>query len=115
AAEYSFDQWADRFAAEWVRSNPQFATQTQYFSGAEQDANDRQLVLGTSNGSTYGMKPAQARATFARRGLRELARFPKSDLTPSQRTSVAVIRWTLDDVIANAEFAAHSFVFEQIG
>jgi len=115
AAERSFDQWADDFAAEWVRASPQFATQTQYFSGTEQDANDRQLVLAESYGATYGVKAARARAALARRGLRELARFRQSDLTPSQQTSAAVIRWTLDDVIANAEFAAHRFVFEQIG
>ena len=115
AAERPFDQWADDFAAQWVRANPQFATQTQYFSGAEQDANDRQLVLGDSYGDTYGVKAAQARAALARRGLRELAQFSQSDLTPSQRTSAAVIQWTLDDVIASAEFATHRFVFEQIG
>src|SRR6058998_3500554 len=91
AAEQSFDRWADEFAAEWVRVNPQLATQTQYFSGAEQDANDRQLVAGESYGGTYGVKMAQARAALARRGLRELARFPKSYFTPSQRTSAAVI------------------------
>src|SRR6059036_837032 len=96
AAERSFDQWANEFAAEWARAHPQFATQTQYFSGAEQDANDRQLVLGESYGATYGVKMAQARAARARRGLRELGQFAKSDLTPSQRTSAAVIRWTLE-------------------
>jgi uncharacterized protein (DUF885 family) len=115
AAERPFDQWADEFAAEWVRGNPQFATQTQYFSGAEQDANDRQLVLGGSYGNTYGLKAAQARAALARRGLQELGRFPAADLTPLQRTSAAVIQWTLDDAIAGAEFAGHRFVFEQIG
>jgi uncharacterized protein (DUF885 family) len=113
SAERSFDQWADGFAVEWVRAIPQFVTQTQYFSGAEQDANDRQLVLAESYGAPYGVKLAQARAALARRGLRELAQFSPSDLSPSQRTSVAVIRWTLEDVIANADFAAHRFVFEQ--
>ena len=115
AAEPSFDQWADQFSAEWVRANPQFATRSQYFSGAEQDANDRQLVLAESWGSTYGLKAAQAQASLARRGLRELGRFPQADLTPTQRTSAAVIQWTLDNAISNAEFAGHRFVFEQIG
>ena len=41
AAEPSFDAWADNFAEEWVRLNPQLATRTQYFSGEEQDAIDR--------------------------------------------------------------------------
>ena len=43
----AFDKWADQFAQEWVRGNPQFATATQYFSGAEQDALDRQLTPQT--------------------------------------------------------------------
>ena len=114
AAEPSFDSWADQFAAEWVRLNPQFATLTQYFSGAEQDANDRTLVLGVAFGFTYGVKAARVAAEVARRGLRELGRFPKADLTPSQRTSAAVIQWTLEAAIADAEFAGHDFVFKQL-
>jgi hypothetical protein len=69
AAERPFDQWADDFAARWVRLYPQFATMTQYFTGAEQDALDRQLILGAF-GQTYGVKAAQERAEFARRGWR---------------------------------------------
>ena len=44
AASVPFDQWADNFAADWVRADPSSATVTQYFSGAEQDALDRQLT-----------------------------------------------------------------------
>ena len=115
AAERSFDQWADEFAVRWVRLNPQFATRIQYFSGAEQDAIDRELVLGGSYGDIYGMKAARARADLARRGLRELGRFLKADLKPPQQTSSAVIEWTLNDAIAFSEFAGHRLVFEQIG
>jgi predicted metal-dependent phosphoesterase TrpH len=43
----AFDSWADRFAEDWVRANPQLATSTQYFEGAEQDALDRQLTPQT--------------------------------------------------------------------
>ncbi len=115
AAERTFDQWADDFAVRWVRLNPQFATRIQYFSGAEQDAIDRELVLGGSYGDIYGMKAARARADLARRGLRELGRFLKADLKPPQQTSSAVIEWTLNDAIAFLEFAGHRLVFEQIG
>jgi uncharacterized protein (DUF885 family) len=115
AATPSFDQWADDFAAQWVRANPQFATRAQYFSGAEQDAIDRQLSLGESFGQTYGAKAAQAQATLARRGLEELKRFSAASLSPQQRTSAAVIKWSLEEAIAGAEFALHQFIFEQIG
>jgi hypothetical protein len=45
APEPDIGDFFERFAAEWVRANPQFATFSQYFSGAEQDkptANCRQ-------------------------------------------------------------------------
>ena len=40
-----FDAWAEGFAQEWVRTSPQMATRAQYFTGAEQDAIDRQLSM----------------------------------------------------------------------
>ena len=87
----------------------------QYFSGAEQDALDRQLILGGAFGQTYGAKAAQERAEFARRGLEELQRFPAAALTAPQWTSVAVIKWSLEDAVRSAAFAQHRFVFEQFG
>ncbi|MES2150969.1 MAG: DUF885 family protein [Pseudomonadota bacterium] len=44
AVNLAFDAWAERFAADWVRLKPERATTTQYFSGAEQAALDRQLT-----------------------------------------------------------------------
>src|SRR5688572_11633189 len=102
AVETSFDQWADDFSARWVRENPQLATRTQYFSGAEQDALDRQLTLASSFGGTTGIRAAQAEAKLASEGLVELKRFPETTLTPRQKTAAAIIRWTLEDSIANA-------------
>lgn len=115
AAPQTFDQWADGFAVEWVKLNPQFATRAQYFSGAEQDAIDRQLILGGAFGQTYGVKAAQTRAALARRGLEELQRFSVATLTMQQRTSAAVINWTLEDAVRSAAYAQHRFVFEQFG
>ena len=86
----SFDQWVDNFTAEWVRANPQLATQAQYFSGAEQDALDRQLILSGAFGIPYGVKAAEAQAALARQGLGGLRQFPASGLTASQRTSAAL-------------------------
>src|SRR5688572_18966191 len=86
AVEASFDQWADDFSARWVRENPQLATRTQYFSGAEQDALDRQLTLASSFGGTSGVRAAQAEAKLAGEGLAELNRFPEASLTSRQRT-----------------------------
>ncbi len=115
AADPAFDRWAEAFAADWVRTNPQLATRTQYFTGAEQDALDRRLALAGEWGNLYGLKAATGQADLARRGLEELKRFAPADLSPAQRTSAAVIRWTLEQSVAHVEFAQHQFVFEQIG
>jgi uncharacterized protein (DUF885 family) len=113
AANAGFDAWADNFAARYVRQNPQLATRSQYFTGAEQDALDRQLTLSGSYGGTIGVKAAQEAAALAREGLAELAKFPDATLSPRQRTSAAIIRWTLEDDAGGAEFAQDRFVFDQ--
>jgi uncharacterized protein (DUF885 family) len=111
--DVDFDRWMDEFAADCVRSKPQLATSALYFSGAEQDALDRSLVLANNYGGTYGAQIAQAQAALARRGLEELARFTGRALSGEQRTSAAVLRWNLDKIVASAEFARHRFVFNQ--
>jgi len=113
AVEAGFDAWADDFSVRWVRLNPQLATRAQYFSGAEQDALDRQLTLSGSFGGTIGVREAEVAAALAREGLVELNKFPAASLTPRQRTSAAIIRWTLDDTINEAKFAVNRFVFDQ--
>jgi uncharacterized protein (DUF885 family) len=119
AASPEFDQWADTFTAEWVRLNPQVATRTQYFSDAgadaEQDTLDRQLGLSNQWGAFYGTKAKQTAAALARRGLDELAGLPRDALSPTQRTSAAIIEWTLENVIAGAGFPQHDFIFHQFG
>ena len=114
ADEPSFDTWAENFAADWVRMNPLLATRSQYFKGAEQDALNRQLALYTVWGAPVGTKAARAQASLARRGLAELKGFRDQDLDPVQRTSAALIRWTMENVISRAEFATHRLVFQQM-
>jgi len=111
----SFDQWVDDITAEWVRANPQLATQSQYFSGAEQDALDRQLILSGAFGLPYGVKAAEAQAALARQDLDALRQFPTASLTASQRTSAALLKWSFEDTIAAARYARYQFVFEQMG
>jgi uncharacterized protein (DUF885 family) len=113
AAAPSFDEWADGFAAEWIRTKPQLATRTQYFSGAEQDAIDRQLGLSGVFGNPYGLSAAQAAAKLAQSGLTELQRFPVAAMSPQQRTSAASISWMLLNAIRSADFAQNRPVFDQ--
>ncbi len=109
----SFDTWAESFVQNWMRDAPQFATRTQYFSGAEQDSLDRQMALVGEWGNPFGVTAANRRATLARRGRDELSRIPPGSLSAVQRTSAALLQWTLDDTIASAGFASHSYVFDQ--
>ena len=109
----SFDVWSEAFSQEWLRDAPQSATRVQYFTGAEQDTLDRQLALIGEWGNTYGAAAASRRASLARRGREELQRYPAATMTPQQRTSAALLQWSLDDTIASAEFATYSYVFDQ--
>ena len=113
AANADFDTWANGFAERWVRLKPTTATQSQYFTGAAQDALDRQLNLTGVYSETLGVRAAEENAVLARAGLAELNRFSEGTLSPRQRTSAAIIRWTLNDAINDAKFAVDRFVFDQ--
>ncbi len=101
-----FDAWVDTFSAEWMRANPNAATNAQYFTGAEQDSLDRQLTPITDAARA-------ARVARARRGLAELAQFDRSALTATQRISADMLAWQLDDVVAADAFTDYQFVFQQ--
>ncbi len=106
AAELTFDGWADAFAEEWVRGDPQLATTSQYFDGAEQDALDRQLTPATKDFRA-------SRVALARRGLMELAKFDRADLTRSQSISAAMLRWQFDDIVRSEAFEDYRLIFQQ--
>ena len=104
----AFDTWSDRFAADWVRANPQLATSTQYFNGAEQDALDRQLTPLT---------PAhrQKMIALAKAGVARLDAFIAGPLSEEQRTSASVMRWSLANTVASEPYEDYQFVFNQFG
>ena len=106
AADPAFDAFAQKLADEWMRANPAGATQQQYFSGAEQDALDRQLTPITREARA-------ARAALAARGLAELAKFDRARFSEAQRSSAAMLAWQLDDIVRSEPFEEHSFVFNQ--
>ncbi|MFL6674360.1 MAG: DUF885 domain-containing protein [Massilia sp.] len=102
----TFDAWADRFADDWVRLNPQLATTTQYFTGAEQDALDRRLTPQT---------PGQRKQVIAlaRTGVARLDQWLAGPLDANQRISAATMRWSLANTIASEPFEDYNFVFSQ--
>src|SRR5262245_23192965 len=106
AASVPFDQWVDSFAADWVRADPTSATVSQYFSGAEQDALDRQLTPITR---AY----RQSRVARAKEGLAALAAFEPQSLTASQRISADMLRWQLDMIVEAEPFDDFRYTFQQ--
>ncbi len=115
-AQETFDAFADRAAEEWVRQDPQLATGSQYFTGAEQDALDRQLVAFWP----YAGLPLDPtlRATslaHARRLLAELRRFDRAGMTPSQRNSADAIESTLQQHLTTEAVMDQFFIFQQMG
>ncbi len=98
----------DAFAKEWIRADPQRATNLQYFEGAEQEALDRELTPVTRE---YRL----SRIALARRGLAELRRFDRKALSPEDRISYASMEWQLDDVVREEPYLDTQFHFEQFG
>ena len=103
-----FDEWSESFAADWVRLSAERATMTQYFSGAEQAALERQLTPLTSE-----RRALQAR--LAREGLARLGTFDTASLTPEQRIGAAILRWSLQREVQGEPFRDHNFLFSQRG
>jgi uncharacterized protein (DUF885 family) len=106
AGDPAFDAWVDKLTAEAVRASPTLATATQYFTGDEQDALDRQL---TPNTKAY----RAARVAVARQALAELAGFDRAKLDPSQVVSARIIEWDLQEQVKRAPYDDHALVFNQ--
>jgi uncharacterized protein (DUF885 family) len=106
-ADPAFAAWADQFAADAVRIDPQLATRTQYFSGAEQDALDRQLTPLTRE-----QRAKQAKLRSA--GVAKLRQWPGAKLDETQRISAAVMLWALENEVANEPFEEYRFDFNQM-
>lgn len=109
----SFDSFIDEAASEWVKRNPELATGTQYFSGAEQDAFDRQLIA--TDGVGLPIDPKRRAATLKTLDKIEtgLKRFDRASLTPGQRVSADMLDFQLAEIKKGAGIADTQFVFDQ--
>ncbi len=113
-AQESFDAFTERVAADWVRGNPQGATASQYFFGAEQDAIDRKLdARFVTSGLPIDPVLRDARVAEARKILAQLATFDRAKLTPVQRLSAGWMESSLHQFVSAAPLVDHQFVFEQ--
>jgi uncharacterized protein (DUF885 family) len=101
-----FDDWADKVANAKVRSDPEQATQKQYFDAKEQDALDRKLTP-----NTIVFRAGEVAA--AKKSLAQLARIDQKALTPHQRASAATIAWNLQGTVDAYPYMDYNFVFNQ--
>ena len=106
ATNPAFDTWADALTTETMRASPTGATITQFFTGAEQDALDRQLTPITPAYRAERVAKAQA-------ALAQLAKFDRAQLSAEQRISAAIIEWSLAGIVDSQPFADFNFVFSQ--
>jgi uncharacterized protein (DUF885 family) len=95
------------FTDDWVRHDPELATSTRYFSGAEQDRLERQLTPRT-------LEWRRDRIRRARQGLAELRRFDRTRLTDAQRLAADVMEWQLDMRVREEPFLDYTFPLEQM-
>lgn len=110
AQERSADigRFFDEFTDEWVRRDPDLATSTRYFSGAEQERLEQQL---TPNTRAWSLE----RIALAKRGLAELSRFDVAKLDEPQRISAQLMRWLLDSVVRGEQYMDYRFPLDQFG
>jgi uncharacterized protein (DUF885 family) len=104
-----FEAWSETFAANWVRRSAEWATSSQYFSGDEQAAFERQLTPQTKQ------RREQTRE-LAKTGLAQLAVYEgNKSLSAVQKLEAATLRWSLQTTLAAEPFEDHGFVFNQLG
>ena len=95
------------FTDDWVRHDPELATATRYFSGAEQDRLERQLTPRT-------LDWRRDRIRRARQGLAALRAFDRARLTDAQRIAADVMDWQLDMRVREEPFLDYSFPLQQM-
>lgn len=106
ARDVAFLAWSEAFAADWVRLSPQRASFTQYFSGAEQAALERELTPYTPGQRARSL-------ALARAGLQALQAHEPAALSPPMAAAAATMRWALQGEVDGAPFQDHRFVFDQ--
>jgi uncharacterized protein (DUF885 family) len=107
AQEANIDEFFDRFTRDYVRDNPQLASNMQIFSAEVQDQLDRELTPVTRE-----FRETQKRKI--RNGLAALKQFDRARLTAQQRISAAILQWTLETRLQREAFEDHDYMFEQM-
>ena len=92
-----FGAFVKRYADDWMRFHTNAASSRRYFTGAEEDAIERQIEPVTG-------KQRNDELELIRRGLNELGRFDRARLAPTDQRSFDIIRWDLQTQQNGAAF-----------
>jgi uncharacterized protein (DUF885 family)/quercetin dioxygenase-like cupin family protein len=96
------------FTAEWIRSSPNQAAGSRYFSGVEQEQFEQQLSPETAEFS-------RSRAALAQKGLDQLATFDRARMTETERISADLMEWQLRSRVEQEKYREFYFPLEQFG
>ena len=101
-----FGAFVQRYTDEWMRFHTNAASARRYFTGAEEDALERQIEPATREQRAKELE-------LNHRGLRELATFDRGGLTPTDQRSFDIIKRDLETQQAGAIFDDYYFPFAQ--
>src|SRR5439155_17812205 len=104
----TIDDYFNDFTSEWVRSSPNLAVATRYFTGAEQDRLEQQISPET-------LEYRRTRIQLAKQGLAGLKQFDRTAMTPIQRISAELMQWQLETMAEGEPFLDYLFPLEQFG
>jgi uncharacterized protein (DUF885 family) len=108
ASAASLDEFFQEFTGQWVRSDPDLATTTRFFSGEEQQLLERQLTPQTRAWQLQ-------RIALARDGLKRLRSFDVKQMDETRRLSAELMRWQLEALVRGEQFLDYFFPLEQFG
>src|SRR5579862_1275635 len=80
APERTVDDFFTTFTDEWMRFHTDWAASMRYFTGAEEDAFERQIA-------PFTLEHRDAERRLVRNGLRDLRAFDRSKMSDAQRLS----------------------------
>jgi uncharacterized protein (DUF885 family) len=104
----SVSTFFNEFTAEWIRSNPNQAASTRYFSGPEQDAFEQQISPDTA-------EFRHSRVVLAQQGLQQLTAFDRTRLSESEQISADLMQWQLSTLVEGEKYDDYAFPLEQFG
>ena len=104
----TIDDYFNDFTSGWVRSSPNQAIATRYFTGAEQDRLEQQLSPET-------VEYRRSRIQLAKHGLEGLRHFDRAAMAPIQRISADLMQWQLETIAEGEPFLDYLFPLEQFG